>query len=99
VPRFASVIIKIMKPGNSISFLRPRLLNVFLTFLVLCIPLLREQYNNGQFVSWYRPIDIIISSLTQRESAQLFLPMLFLTVIVYLFISILILVVSKLVKK
>jgi len=82
-----------------LRFLRPRLLNVLLTIFVLCIPLLREQYNDGQFVTWYRPIDIIVSSFTQRGNFQLFLPMLLLTIIVYIFISILILVASKIVKR
>jgi len=81
------------------GFLKPRIPNLLLTFAILFLPLFKEQYNNGQFVTWYRPIDIIISSLTQRENSQLFLPMLFSTIIVYIFISILILVVSKMVRK
>jgi len=87
-----------MKLGH-FRFLKPQLLNVLLTIFVLWIPLLREQYNNGQLIAWYRPIDLIISSLTQRGYFQLFFPFLFFAFIVYLFISVLILAVSKIVKR
>ena len=55
------------------GFLKPRLSNLILTFIILNLPLLREVYYTGEYVTWHRPIVLIIGYLQSSRPAQ-FLP-------------------------
>ena len=76
--------LKKMKLDKSFYFLRPRLLNVFLTILVLCLPFLREQYNQGQYVTWYRPIVVIFNLQNLQQPKLLLITTLFVFIIYFL---------------
>jgi len=79
-----------MKTGKSFNFLKPRLLNIFLTLLVLCLPLLREEYNHGEYVTWHRPIGLIINSLQEPQNPsyrQLFFAAVVFYLVVYIVVS------------
>ncbi len=73
-----------------LDFLRPRLINILLTFIVLCLPLFREQYNSGQYVTWHRPIELIIQYLQNPHNQSyfpIFMGMILLSLVVYILIS------------
>ena len=72
------------------SFLKPRILNVLITVIILCLPLFREQYNGGQYVTWYKPIDLLIGSLRETNTIGLFFLMLAFSLIIYFFVSLVI---------
>ncbi len=72
------------------GFLKPRILNLLLTFVILFLPLFREQYNGGQYATWYRPIDLLIGSLRQLGTLGLFFLMLVFSLIIYFFVSLVI---------
>lgn len=76
-----------MKVGKSFDFLKPRLLNIFLTFFVLCLPLLREQYNNGEYVTWHRPIVVMINYFKEPRQPHILLVMAIFILIVYFVVS------------
>ena len=69
------------------SFLKPKLLNVLITVIILCLPLFREQYNGGQYVTWYKPIDLLIGSLRETNTIDLFFLMLVFSLIIYFIVS------------
>lgn len=74
----------------NLKFLKPRFINLLLTLLVLCLPLLREQYRGGQYVTWHRPIELIIQYLQnpQNESYfQIFAGTIVFSFVVYILIS------------
>jgi hypothetical protein len=75
---------------KKLGFLKPRILNLLLTFAILFLPLFREEYNNGQYVAWYKPIDLLINSLRQSEALGLFFLMLVFSLIIYFFVSLII---------
>jgi len=87
--------IKKMRLDKSFYFLRPRLLNIFLTILVLCLPLLREQYNQGQYVAWYRPIVVMADYLKEPKQPEILLIMFLFLLLVYFVASLAVFVVSK----
>jgi hypothetical protein len=71
-------------------FLKPRILNVLITVIILCLPLFREQYNGGQYVTWYKPIDLLIGSLRETNTIGLFFLMLAFSLIIYSIVSLVI---------
>ena len=87
--------IKTMKRDRSLNFLKPQLLNVLLTVLVLCLPMLREQYNNGEYVTYYRPIVVMIDYFQKPQQPHLLLVMAIFILAVYLVVSLVIVSVSK----
>ena len=84
-----------MKLDKSFYFLRPRLLNVFLTILILCLPFLREQYNQGQYVTWHRPIVLIFNNLQNLRQPELLLIMVLFVFIIYFLVSLALVGLSK----
>lgn len=80
-----------MKLNKKFYFLKPQLLNILLTFLVLCLPILREQYNNGQYVTYYRPITVIIDYFKHFQQPHLLLVMAIFILIVYFVVSLVVL--------
>lgn len=84
-----------MKRDRSLNFLKPQLLNVLLTVLVLCLPMLREQYNNGEYVTYYRPIVVMIDYFQKPQQPHLLLVMAIFILAVYLVVSLVIVSVSK----
>ena len=72
------------------SFLKPRILNVLITVIILCLPLFREQYNEGQYVTWYKPIEVLFSSLRETDTIGLFFLMLVFSLIIYFIVSLVI---------
>jgi len=79
-------IIEIIDMDKRIAFLKPRLLNLLLTLLILCLPILREQYNQGQYVTWHRSIVVIFNNLQQnlRQPELLLITTLFVFIIYFL---------------
>ncbi len=86
-----------MKSGKSFNFLKPRLLSILLTFFVLCLPLFREQYNNGEYVAWYRPIVVIINYFQEPQQPHLLLIMATFILVVYFIVSLAIACVYKII--
>ena len=84
-----------MKTGKSIDFLKPRLLNIILTLVVLCLPILREQYNNGEYVTYYRPIVVVIDYFRNFQQPHLLLVMALFILIVYFIVSLAIVGITK----
>jgi len=72
------------------SFLKPRILNLLFTFVILFLPLFREEYNGGQYVAWYKPIEVLFSSLRETNTIGLFFLMLAFSLIIYFFVSLVI---------
>ena len=72
------------------SFLKPKVFNVLITVIILCLPLFREQYNGGQYVAWYKPIEVLFSSLRETNTIGLFFLMLAFSLIIYFFVSLVI---------
>ena len=85
----------VMKVHKSLHFLKPRLLNVLLTILVLFLPILREQYNNGQYVTYHQPIIVIIEYFQHFQQPHLLLVMAIFILAVYFVASLAIAGVSK----
>lgn len=77
------------------SFLKPKILNVLITVIILCLPLFREQYNQGQYVAWYKPMEVLFYSLRERGTFGLFLLMLGFSSITYFLISLVILKINQ----
>ena len=75
---------------KKIDFLKPRILNLLFTFVILFLPLFREEYNNGQHVAWYKPIDLLINSLRETNTVGLFFLMLVFSLIIYFIVSLVI---------
>lgn len=88
-----------MKLDKSFYFLKPRLLNIFLTILVLFLPILREQYNNGQYVTYYRPITVIIDYFQHFQQLHLLFVMAMFILIIYFVISLVVLGGSRLLQQ
>jgi len=78
-----------------IAFLKPRLSNLLLTLLILCLPILREQYNNGQYVTYYRPIVVMIDNLRELKQPEILLIMFLFLLLVYFVASLVVFAVSK----
>jgi hypothetical protein len=72
---------------KKIGFLKPRALNLLFTFVVLFLPLFREQYHEGQYVAWYRPIDVIINYFQNFQQPYLLLVMAIFLFTIYFFVS------------
>lgn len=73
-----------------LDFLKPQLINIILTFVVLCLPLLREQYNGGQYVTWNRPIELIVQYLQNPHNQSyfpIFMVMVLFSLVVYILTS------------
>ena len=86
----------------NLHFLKPRLGNILLTVVILCLPLLREQYNNGQYVAWHRPIELMIQYLQNpynHSYLQLFMVIVLFALIVYVLASATIVGITALVRK
>jgi len=88
-----------MKRYKSYSFLRPQLLNILLTVIVLFLPILREQYNNGQYVTYHKPISAIIDYFQHFQQPHLLLVMAIFILIVYFVMSLVALGGSKLLQQ
>ena len=84
-----------MKRYKNNNFLKPQLRNVLLTILILCLPILREQYNNGQYITYYRPIVVIIDYFQHFQQPHLLLVMTIFILTVYFVASLAIAGVSK----
>jgi len=69
------------------GFLKPQAINLLLTFVVLFLPLFREEYNKEQYVTWYKPIDLLIGSLRETKTLGLFFAMLVFSLIIYFLVS------------
>jgi hypothetical protein len=81
------------------NFLKPKILNLLITIVILFIPSFREQYNQGEYVAWYKPIDLLINSLKERSTRGLFFLMLAYSLIVYFFVSLAIFKINQRLKK
>jgi hypothetical protein len=91
-----------MKKNNKFFFLKPQLLNVLPTVIVLCLPILREQYNNGQYIAYYRPIAVIIDYFLHFQFVQqphLLLVMAIFILVIYFTMSLLVFGGSKLLQQ
>jgi len=77
-----------VKVKSFFRFFKPRLVNILLTLFVLCLPLLREQYNNGQYVTWHRPIVVFADYLRGPRNYQPLIMMFVLTLVIYLAVSV-----------
>lgn len=84
-----------MKAGKYIYFLKPRFLNVFLTFFVLCLPILREQYYTGEYVTWHIPIVVIFNNLQNLRQPEFLLIMALFILIIYFLKSLVLVGLSK----
>ena len=87
-----------MKRNKNHSFLKPRLLNVLLTILVLCLPILRDRYYTGEYVTWYRPITLIIDYFQKPQQPHLLLIMALFILFIYFVASLAVFIVSKLIS-
>jgi len=77
------------------EFLKPRLSNLILTFIILNMPLLREQYYTGEYVIWHRPIVLILGYFQSSRPAQ-FLPLILVFVsVAYILASLLTIVIYQ----
>ena len=83
----------------NLNFLKPKIINVLITIIILYLPLFREQYNGGQYVAWYKPIEILFNSLRERGTFGLFFLMLGFSLIIYFFVSLAIFKANQQVKK
>jgi len=63
------------------------------------MPILREQYNNGQYVTWYRPAELFVSYLKEPKGFEPLLLMLVLSLIVYIIVCVAVAYAFKLLKK
>jgi hypothetical protein len=84
-----------MKIDKYFDFLKPRFLNLILTLVVLCLPILREQYNNGEYVTYYRPIVVMIDYFRNFQQPHLLLVMAVFIFIDYFVVSLAIFGVSE----
>lgn len=84
-----------MKLNKSLHFLKPQLLNVLLTVIVLFLPILSEQYNNGQYVTWHRPIVVMIDNLRELKQLEILLIMFLFLSLVYFVVSLVIIIALK----
>jgi len=84
-----------MKTTGKIHFLKPGLLNILLTLFVLCLPILREQYNNGEYVTYYRPIMVMIDYFQNFQQPHLLLVMAVFILLVYFVVSLAIVGITK----
>lgn len=84
-----------MKIRKSLDFLKPRLINILLTLFVLCLPILREQYNYGEYVTYYRPIVVMIDYFQRPQQPHLLLIMALFILVVYVVASLVIFGISK----
>ncbi len=84
-----------MKKNSNLFFLKPRSWNVLLTVVVLFLPILREQYNNGQYVTYYRPITVIIDYFQHFQQPHLLSVMAMFILIIYFVMSLVVLGGSK----
>lgn len=73
--------------GKGLTFLKPGVLNVPATLVFLFLPLLREQYQGGLYVAYYRPIDIISLSVNKPVQYGLLAVMFFILIIFYILVS------------
>lgn len=76
-----------MNTNSSLHFLKPQLLNVLLTVVVLCLPILREQYYDGQYVTYHRPIAVIIDYFIHFQQPHLLFVMALFILIIYFVMS------------
>ena len=74
-------------------------MNVLLTVIVLFLPILREQYNNGQYVTYYRPITVIIDYFQHFQQPHFLLVMAMFILIIYFVMSLVVLGGSKLLQQ
>jgi len=85
----------------SLSFLKPRLANVLLTLIIFSLPLLRERAvfpEGGYEIVYYRPIFLLTAYLQMQDFQPLFL-MVGLLLVIYLAVSVVVAIVSKMSKK
>ena len=84
-----------------LKFLKPKTVNVLLTLLIISLPLLREQVQlptGGYEIARYRPI-FLLTSYLQMQDWYPFLLMIGFTLAVYVGVSIVVAITSKLLKK
>lgn len=75
---------------TNLNFLRPRLINILLAFVILYLPFLREQYKGGEYITWHRPFDLLIQYLQNLQNKSyfpLFIAVIVFSLAVYLLIS------------
>jgi len=84
-----------MKIGKSLDFLKPRLINILLTLFVLCLPILRDQYYTGEYVTWYRPIVVIFDYLQKPQQPQFLFMIPVFVLFVYFCVSLALVVILK----
>jgi hypothetical protein len=88
-----------MKQSSFVGLFKPRWINILVTLLILCMPILREQYDNGQYVTWYRPMVVFVDYLREPKGFQPLLLMLVFSLIVYVIVCVAVAFVFKLLKK
>ena len=89
---------KLVKRNSVFFFLKPQLLNVIFTVIVLFLPILREQYGNGQYVTYHKPITVIIDFFQHFQQPYLLLVMAIFILVVYFIMSLVVLGGAKLLK-
>ena len=92
---------KLMKRNNVFFFLKPRLLNVLLMVIVLCLPLLRERVvlpEGGYEVAVYRPIFLLASYLQMQDWPPFFLMVGF-SLVIYFVVSVVVAIIVPLWKR
>ena len=85
----------------NLSFLKPRLVNVLFTFIVLSLPLLREQVQlptGGYEVATYRPV-FLLAAYLQMNDYYPFLLMVSFSLVMYFAASLVLAISFKLLKK
>ena len=84
-----------MKRDKGFYFLKPQLPNVLLTIVILCLSILREKYYTGEYVTWYRPITVIVDYLKEPKQPEILLIMFLFLLLVYFVSSLVVFAVSK----
>jgi len=85
----------IMGIRNRLGFLKPGFLNLLLTVFVLFLPILREQYYTGEYVTYHRPINVIINYFQNFQQPHLLLIMVIFLFVIYFVVSFVIFGISK----
>jgi len=89
-----------MKISKSFTFIKPRFLNILLTVIILCLPILREQYitsSGNILVAWHKPIVVMIDYFKAPQQPHLLLIMIIFILVIYFLASLLILGMSKII--
>jgi len=67
--------------------------------LILFLPLFREHYQGGIYVTWHRPVTIITEYLADLHGMEQYLMILILLTVSYLISSVIAFIFSKIIKR